>query len=405
MSEHGNAPLWRTPRQRAWYLMPVVVIGLVHLAVFVFVGFPETTVGWIDTAISLGTLALLVVRVRYPVALMVGAIVLTSAYIACMALIPELSGEGLRDADPWVPLAAPVIVYNMVLHGPPRLAVLLITVLGVLGARPWQTNTDVVLGAVTMVVVPALIGLYIGAHRRLVQALTERAERLEREQHLREEQARVDERVRLAAEMHDVVSHRLSLMVLHLGALGLSATDERTKTAAEELREAGCEALNELRDLVGVLRNGYTDRSEGADDQPVPVPSLEQLIAESLAVGVDVDLVEEGTPSPTTAAVGRTAYRVVQESLTNIRKHAPGAAATVRVRYIGDRLRLTVRNGLANAPVDQVLLASGSRTGLLGLRQRVELVGGSLQAGPRDGGGFEVDAILPAYVPTAGDRR
>ncbi len=404
MSESGKAPLWRTPRQRVWYLMPIAVIGLTLVAVFVFAGLPETAAGWIDTLFTIGFLGLLYIRARHPLGVMIATIACACLYLACMVIIPEFSAEALKPGDPWLPLVTPVVVYNMVLHGRRAAALVTITALGVLGARPWDTSTDVILGTVTMVVVPALIGLYIGAHRGLVQALTDRAERLEREQHLREEQARADERVRLAAEMHDVVSHRLSLKVLHLGAMGLSATDERTRSAAEELRAAGCEALNELRELVGVLRDDRGERAAPADDEPAPVPSLEQLIAESLAVGVMVDLVQEGNPNPTSKAVGRTAYRVVQESLTNIRKHAPGATATVLIRYLGDRLRLTVRNDSGIGPIDQVLVNSGSRTGLLGLRQRVELVGGSLQAGPREEGGFEVDAILPAYVPTSGGR-
>ena len=97
--------------------------------------------------------------------------------------------------------------------------------------------------------------------------------------------------------------------------------------------------------------------------------------------------------------MGRTAYRIVQESLTNIRKHAPGASATVLVRYGGDRVRLTIRNTAATRSVDADLSGTGSGSGLLGLRQRVELVGGTLHAGPNGDGGFEVDAILPAYVP------
>ena len=99
-----------------------------------------------------------------------------------------------------------------------------------------------------------LLALYFDARRRLVQALTERAERAERERHLLAEQARAEERARLAGEMHDVVTHRVSLMVLQAGALRMTAPDEATRQAAEELRAAGCQALDELRDLVGILR-------------------------------------------------------------------------------------------------------------------------------------------------------
>ncbi|HEV2777971.1 MAG TPA: histidine kinase [Actinophytocola sp.] len=222
-------------------------------------------------------------------------------------------------------------------------------------------------------------------HRRLVAALTDRAERAERER------AEAEERVRLAGEMHDVVTHRVSLMVLHAGALGMSAPDEPTRAAAETVRVAGREALNELRDLVGVLRNGQT----GSRVPPDAAPDLSTLVAEWRAAGLPVDLTEDGNPACTSPAVGRTAYRIVQESLTNIGTHAPGAGATVRVRYGGDRVRLTIRN----TPGTMTVNSGQSGSGLLGLRQRVELVGGTLHAGPTPDGGFEVDATLPAYVP------
>ncbi len=400
-------PLWRSSREALFYLAPVgvavaITVGLAHAY-----DAPASAAGALDFAVSCALTLLLVVRKWYPVALVVAATAQTALNTLLMAYGTATWWPGFAESDPWMPLATPVLAYGAIVYARPLLGPALVAVLAVLLARPWDTSTDVVLAVVLLVVTPALVGLYVRAHRGLVQALTDRAERAEREQHLLAERARGDERVRLAEEMHDVVTHRVSLMVLHAGALGITAPDERTRTAAEGLRSAGCEALNELRDLVGVLRDdpGGPRPREVPDPsaaQPTAVPDLTTLVAESESVGVPVELVQDGNPGLTSPAVGRTAYRVVQESLTNIRKHAPGAPTRVHVRHGGDRVRLTIRNDRATGAVDTGLSGTGSGSGLAGLRQRVELVGGTLAAGPRAGGGFEVDAVLPAYVPTPG---
>lgn len=267
-------------------------------------------------------------------------------------------------------------------------------------ARP----EDRVLGP-AVIVVAGLLGLYVGARRRLLDALTERAERAEREQELLAETARGEERRRLASEMHDVVSHRLNLMVLQAGALRVSSPDEAVRRSAEDLRQAGCQALAELRDLVGVLRTGEggaparEDASGGSGGRPA-YDELAALVADSESVRLPVRLERRGDPDALTPAVRRTVYRVVQESLTNAHKHAPGAEVTVRVDYQAARVRVRVGNTAATRPSDGELRASGGGTGLLGLRRRVEMLGGTLRAAPAADGGFEVDAELPAYVPT-----
>jgi signal transduction histidine kinase len=283
----------------------------------------------------------------------------------------------------------------------PWLGWALIAFLTLVAVRPWQPYPAVVAIGLLSTAGPTIIGLYAAARRRLFSAMAERAERAEREQHLLAAQARADERARLAGEMHDVVTHRVSLMVLQAGALRVTAPDEPTRRAAEDLRRAGCLALDELRDLLGVLRTGPA-RGPAAEprDEPVSLPDLSSLIAESASAGVPVELVETGNPLPTSAAVGRTAYRIAQEALTNVRKHAPGASVRLHVRYDADRIRLTVRNTAPTGGSDAQLAASGSGGGLLGLRQRVELVSGTLDAGPLPGGGFHLDATLPAYVPS-----
>jgi signal transduction histidine kinase len=262
-------------------------------------------------------------------------------------------------------------------------------------ARVWEPSAAVITVGVLRTAVGPLLALYFGARQGMVQALRERAERAERERYLLAEQARADERARLAGEMHDVVTHRVSLMVLQAGALGITATDDATRRAAEELRAAGCQALDELRDLVGILRMA----PEG--DQAPSTSGLAALVAESTAVGTPVEMVQEGDPALASPVVGRTAYRVVREALTNARKHAPGARVVVQVSYEESQVLLIVSNGPASGQAGGELAATGSGLGIASLRQRIELVHGTLRAGPTPDGGFCLEATMPSYVPTA----
>jgi signal transduction histidine kinase len=394
-----SEPLWRTRREAIFYLLPVATLTFLYIALLAWGPEPDGKYPAIDLIVAITLITLLIFRRRIPLVLG-GVVALVSVgYFVLAQIDPTIMA--LKLDDPWLPIEAPFATYAVARYRNDAIGWTLIGGLTALACRPWDPNINVISGGILLTAVPALLGLYIGAHRRLVVELTGRAERAEREQHLLAEQARAEERVRLAEEMHDVVTHRISLMVLHAGALGLTAPDQHTREAAEGLRQAGCQALNELRDLVGVLRNAETvETATPSTTGQSPVADLSTLVSESESVGIPVNLIEDGDPENTSPTVGRTAFRIVQESLTNIRKHAPGSTATVNVRYGTDRVRLTIRNTPATQTVDSGLSGSGSGTGLLGLRQRVELVGGSLYAGPKDDGGFEVDAILPAYVPT-----
>ncbi|MGH3373519.1 MAG: sensor histidine kinase, partial [Actinoallomurus sp.] len=155
------------------------------------------------------------------------------------------------------------------------------------------------------------------------------------------------------------------------------------------------EAVDELRDLVGILRTA----PDG--DQAPSVEGFAALVAESTAVGTPAELAEHGDPALASPVVGRTAYRIVREALTNVRKHAPGARVTVRVEYEETQVRLTIRNTPATGGPRSDLAGTGSGLGIANLRQRIELVHGTLRAGPAPDGGFSVEATLPAYVPTA----
>jgi signal transduction histidine kinase len=299
----------------------------------------------------------------------------------------------------WAPFATILAAYGPFYYcRDRRVAVAAVAILTAIVARVWDPQAVVIATGVLRTAVGPAAAMYLTARHFRLQALTERAERAERERYLLAEQARADERARLAGEMHDVVTHRVSLMVLQAGALGITATDAATRQAAEELRAAGCQALDELRDLVGILRTA----PDG--DQTPSLAELPALIAESTAVGTPAELVQEGNPALASPVVSRTAYRIVREALTNVRKHAPGAQVRVQVSYDESQVRLSVRNTPAPTAVPgsaRDLAATGSGLGLANLRQRIEVVRGTLQADREPDGGFCVAATLPAYVPTA----
>jgi signal transduction histidine kinase len=247
---------------------------------------------------------------------------------------------------------------------------------------------------VLVVGVPILLGLWVGSRRALVAHLREEAERLERERHLEAAQATAQERARIAREMHDVVAHRVGLMVLHAGALEVSLADPGAAEQAALVRQTGREALEELRQVLGVLR-------EGEDKVPLePQPTLadlDRLVQQSRDAGMEVSVVVAGERRRLPATLERTAYRLVQEALTNVHKHAANAATEVEVRYRREGLEVTVRNDRPDGPRPGLALA-GDGHGLLGLRERVTLLGGTFQAGPRLDGGFEVCVWLPVQV-------
>ncbi len=242
------------------------------------------------------------------------------------------------------------------------------------------------LGATAAILMPAAFGIAVTYRRRLTQ---EREERAEREHELLVERVRLDERARIAGEMHDVVTHRVSLMVLQAGALRAKAPNEEVAAAAEDLRIVGRQALIELRDLVGVLRSEQQVGAAAAAIAPA-VLDVTDLIDASRTAGISIANLIEGQARELSPLVGRTAYRVVQEALTNVHKHAPDAEVRVSIRYEPDALAITIANGPAELPPDAVPGSGG--TGLAGLRERVLMAGGTLRTGPTPDGGFELEA-------------
>jgi signal transduction histidine kinase len=230
-------------------------------------------------------------------------------------------------------------------------------------------------------------GLFVRARRQLVRSLREQADRAL-------DEARAAERRRIAREMHDVLAHRLSLLSVHAGALEFrrDASADEVAEAAGVIRESARAALEELRAVIGVLRE---DGAESLTDPPQPtLADLAALVEESRAAGMRITTrIELGDAAPA-AAVGRTAYRIAQEGLTNARKHAPGAAVTLTVEAPDGDLRVEIRS-LAPVAVAAAAPLPGAGTGLIGLAERVTLAGGELESGVDSEGAFVLRAHLP----------
>jgi len=236
-------------------------------------------------------------------------------------------------------------------------------------------------------VVPTAVGLYVGTRRELIARIRERAERAESEQQQRIAQARSEERTQIARDMHDIVTHRVALMVLHATALETTG-DEQAAEIGRQIGTTGREALGELRSLVGVLRNdgdAPTRPATGLGD-------LDDLVEESRQLGVPVAMeVVNRTDRRPSVLVEHAIYRVIQEALANVHKHAPGARTWVRVDQGPDVISLTVSNTRGT----RTPVLGGGGHGLLGITERIRLIGGEVTAGPTREGGFEIVATIP----------
>lgn len=258
--------------------------------------------------------------------------------------------------------------------------------------------------SILVVGVLVAFGMYVGARRELLATLKDRAERAEREQAMRVGQARANERGRIAREMHDVLAHRISLVAMHAGAMNY-----RTDLSAEEMRrtagvieENAHQALSDLREVLGMLRD---DRAASTPERPQPtLRDVPDLVDEAQAVGMNVRLDNEvGDLDAAPEIVGRSAYRIIQESLTNARKHAPDTALQVRLSgRPGTGLTVEVRNPLrVGDPDGREPSLPESGLGLIGLAERAEISGGRLEHGRTASREYFVRAELPWPEPVA----
>ncbi|MBT2480007.1 sensor histidine kinase [Streptomyces sp. ISL-94] len=265
------------------------------------------------------------------------------------------------------------------------------------------TNTlDNILFTLFMII-PFVLAWVLGDSLRTRRAyyaqLIERNQRLENQREAQAKVAVAAERARIARELHDVVAHNVSVMVVQAdgAAYVMDAAPEQAKEALQTISGTGRQALAEMRRLLGVLRTGEPQESEDYVPQP-DVEQIEVLVEQVRAAGLAVDFEVEGAPRRLPSGVELTAYRIVQEALTNTRKHGgPDAKASVRLVYFDDGLGLLVEDdgrGAAHELYEDGG-ADGAGHGLIGMRERIGMVGGTLDTGPRPGGGFRISALLP----------
>jgi signal transduction histidine kinase len=245
------------------------------------------------------------------------------------------------------------------------------------------------------VALPVAAGLYVHTRADYVIGLTDRATRLERERELLADQAVAEERVRIARELHDVVAHNVSLMVVQAQALAATGQEPSHEATLGVVADLGREALSEMHRMLGVLRLG--DLSETtAERTPQPgVRDLSKLITRTHDTGLETTFVVEGQARELPAAVDLSAYRIVQEALTNVIRHARAKHAEVILAYRAEAVEVTVTDDGSGPSETQDDTSPGGH-GLVGMRERVALFGGRFSAGRAESGtGFRVHASLP----------
>ena len=352
--------------------------------------------------IALGMTIPIVVRRSHPV----GAFAAAIGFGACQVLV--FSGRPVVSD-----LAIVILLYTLAAYSTRRNSVIglgicligsAVEVLGLSIPSPGPTPWHLRAAAYFVFAGPCLIAWVLGDSTRYRRAyyanLEERAARLERERDAHAQIAAAAERARIARELHDVVAHNVSVMVVQAdgAAYALGTDPARTRQALTAISATGRQALTEMRALLGVLRRG----DDGGLAVLAPLPGLgqlDELLEQTRAAGLPVTCSIEGTVRPLAAGTALTAYRIIQESLTNVRKHAGGmACANVVLRYTEDAIELSVADNGAGAAA----ACDGAGHGLTGMTERAAMYGGAVQAGPRPGGGFEVTATLPIVPVHAG---
>ncbi|WP_106617620.1 sensor histidine kinase [Saccharothrix carnea] len=317
-----------------------------------------------------------------------------STVLAALALAGLVNGLATDVLPVWRQLLYPTLAVLVHLHGrhlPVRRGELVMAAVGALGVaiaavRVWE-GVGALASLGLFVVLPWLAGRFRRQQAELIAVGRERIVQLERAQELVAERARLRERARIAADMHDSLGHELALIALRAGALELTADTEPTRRAATGLRESAVTASERLRHTVGVLREGTTTSFEPPDE------TVQALVARAAEAGLPITLTGDwaalpGECTPLPPLIDRAVHRVVQEALTNAARHAPGAPVTAHLALTTDHVQVTVSNPVAQPP------PPGAGSGLAGLAERVRLLGGTLRPGAHDGR-FTVTARLP----------
>jgi signal transduction histidine kinase len=346
--------------------------------------------------LAFGLAVPVIFRRRYPVA----------AYATAVAAGGLQVALGIRPAA--TDVAILILLYTLAAYTPRRISVwgLAVCLAGsAVGIMRWISLSDhgvrgwLTAGA-TLFAGPALLAWVLGDSMRYRRAyyasLEDRAARLEAERDAQAQIAAVAERARIARELHDVIAHNVSVMVVQAdgASYALDADPGRAREALAAISATGRQALAEMRRLLGVLR--HEEESGASERAPQPgIGELGELLDQARGAGLPVSFTVEGEPQPLPGGIALAAYRIVQESLTNTRKHAgPVASASVTLRYSDAALVLAISDD-GQGDLGGVAMPGSTGHGLTGMRERVAMYGGSVAAGPQRGGGFQVVATLP----------
>ncbi len=383
--------------------MLAVVLALLSAGTWVKAPTTAATV-WAAVA-SLLLAATVVPRRRYPVAAF--AVAMAFGIVQIMELRPAGANPAPMALQPSpTDLTIVVLLYTLAAYRPRRISVAGLAVcLVAIAAAAYRWSPAGAAQAVPLVAAAGAVALALSAwvlgdsmaYRRAYNlALEDRAARAEAERDAQAQIAAAAERARIARELHDVIAHHVSVMVVQAdgGSYALDAEPERARQALAAISRTGRQALAEMRRLLGVLRSAEDDQAELA---PQPrLAQIDELLEQARAAGVPVSFTVEGVPRPLPDGPALAAFRLVQESLTNVRKHGgPAVMAAVTLRFTDEGLVIRVsddgRGGAAES--------DGAGHGLAGMRERMELYGGTVDSGPRPGGGYLVTAKLPFTPP------
>jgi signal transduction histidine kinase len=385
---HAAPPRRPASRVRAWLGSPPS--RAVDVLVFLAVAVPTTgaslaTRGDKGPTVTVVLFALaatlpLLVRRRWPFAV-----------LACVVVAAVLSPAGL-------PYVLPLIVglYTIGAHRSWQATIaaycaVVATALAYALAGGTRFDTGDVIAIALVGAIAAGTGIYIASKRTSITTLEGETARLVRERQLLAERAVAEERVRIAQELHDVIAHNVSLIVVQAQALSATHPDQQVISATDGIADLGRRTMAEMHRTLRLLRA----RDDAPEFAPQPgLGDLDELLAQSRAAGLPVELAVEGTPRRLAQSVDLSAFRIVQEALTNVVKHAGRARTALTITYGPEALELTIVDSGSPDRANGPRREPGGH-GLIGMRERTALFGGTLTAGPRPGDGFEVHASLP----------